>query len=487
MSETSSIKNKAFSGIAWKLAERFLAQLVSMVVSIILARILLPEDYSVVSIISIFFVFCNIFISGGFNTALIQKKNADMDDYSSVLWVSLGISAFLYAVMFFIAPLLASKFANPLLIPVVRVMSLTMFISAYKGVLCAKISNDLMFKKFFISTIVGTVISAGVGIGMAMKGFGPWALVAQQMTNSFIDTVVLTVTTRVKFKLCISFQRLKTLFDYGWKIFVSSIITVIYDEIKPLIVGFKFSAVDLAFYSKGKSFPNIIDSSINSSISAVLFPVISKFQDSREMALTVTRKFMQISSYIVFPVLIGFFVISDNFVIFLLTEKWLPAAPYIRIFCVSYLFNIIQTGNLQAIRALGRSDIVLKLEIIKKSLFFIIILLFVLFDSPYMLALSGTLCSLSASLINAYPNRKLLGYGYGKQMLDLLPNIAASVGMGVIVYWVGYLNTPVFVTLMLQIILGIISYVLLGIVFKNSSFYYLLDFIVKKSGGKKHA
>ncbi len=483
MSKKSDIKSKAFSAIIWKLLERMSAQLVSMIVSIILARMLTPDDYSAVSVVAIFFIFCNVFISGGFNTALIQKKDSDIIDYSSVLFVSLGISVILYAVMFFAAPTIAYLFEKPILVPVIRVMSLMLIVTAYKGVVCAKVSSSLKFRNFFISTIIGTIISAVVGITMASYGFGVWALVAQQMSNAIIDSLILTVTTKIKFKFVISIERLKGLFSYGWKMLVTSFISVLYDETKPLIVGLKFSTVDLAFYNKGKSFPQLLNSTICDSISAVLFPVIAKLQDDKEAVLSATRRFMSISSYIIFPLLIGFFVVSDAFIEVLLTAKWLPASPYVKIFCISFVFNIIQKGNLQAIRAIGRSDIILKLEIIKKTIYFIIIALFVwISESPQMIAVSGIICTFIATVINTYPNRKLIGYRYSMQIMDLLPNFLLSILMGVVVYFVGIIKFSASLLLLIQVIVGMVTYVTLSLITKNSNLKYLLDFIKEKRG-----
>ena len=481
MSETSNIKSKAFSGVIWKMAERIGSQLVSIVVGVILARLLMPEDYSVVAIVSIFFVFCNVFITGGLNTALIQKKDADELDYSTVLFVSLPIAVVLYAVMFFAAPAIANVYNKEILVPVIRVMSLTIIITAYQGVVSAKISNDLAFRKTFISSFVSIVISAVVGIAMAYTGFGVWALVAQQMSAAVIGSITLTIVSKIRFKIAFSFERLKGLFDYGWKMFVTSVIAVIYDEIKPLIVGLKFSAVDLAYYNKGKSYPQLLNSSICDTIASVLFPVISKVQESRENVLNITRRFMKVSSYIVFPMLVGFFVVSDNFIVLLLTEKWLPASPYIKIFCVSFMFNIIQTANLQAIRAIGRSDIILKLEILKKSMFFVIIALFIYFsDSPYMLAVSGIVCTLVATVVNTHPNRKLIGYKYRYQIIDILPNLIIAIIMGMAVYFAGLIQVNLLIKIMLQVAVGAIVYVLLSIITKNSSFKYLLNLIKER-------
>ena len=363
----NSLKNKTLNGLIWKFLERSCAQAVSLIVSIVLARILLPSDYSAVSIVTIFFAFSNLIISSGLNTALIQKKNADMLDYSTVLYVMLFISLIMYIAMFFSAPLIADLYHKDILVPVIRIMSLTFFINGFKSILCSYVSSRLEFKKFFFSTIVGTVISAFVGIFMAIKGFGVWALVAQQMTNSFIDTLILFFTTKFKILLKFSILRLKELFNYGWKIFAAGIITVIYDQILPLVVGIKYSPEDLAYYSKGQNYPGLVNNTINDTLMSVVFPVMSKLQDDKKAVLNATRRFIRISSYIIFPAMVGFFAVSRNFVRVVLTDKWLPIVPFIQIFSLSYMFNIIQTGNLQTIKAIGRSDITLKLEIIKKS------------------------------------------------------------------------------------------------------------------------
>lgn len=472
------LKKSAFSGVVWKLSERVCAQLVSMIVSIVLARILLPEDYSLVSIVTIFFTFCNVFISGGLNTALIQKKNADQLDYSTVLYMTLAVAAVLYGLMFFCAPLIAQLYGKAQLTPIIRVMALTFFINAFKSVLSAYTSSNLQFKKFFFSTIIGTVISAFVGIAMALNGFGAWALVAQEMTNSLIDTIFLFFTTRLKLTFSFSFERLKSLFRYGWKVFVSSIVTVVYDQINPLIVGLKFTTADLAYYSKGSSFPGLINSTISDTIASVLFPVMSKVQDNKEDVLNITRRYVKVSSYIMFPVMIGFFAVAESFIQVLLTEKWLPAVPYVRIFAISYMFNLISAGNLQALRAIGRSDITLIMEILKKSIYFVIVAAFVLFsDSPVMLAFSTVLCTVVALLINTFPNRKLIGYSYRYQLTDILPNLIIAAAMGGIVLLIGKISMPAILVLLVQVLAGVAVYVGLSIITRNENFAYLLDFI----------
>lgn len=484
--EQKSLKQSAFSGFIWKFAERIGAQLVSLVVSIVLARILVPEDYSVVGIVAIFFAFCNVFITGGLNTALIQKKDADEEDYSTIFWVNMIIGVVLYVIMFWTAPAIASIYHNDLLIPIIRVMALTFFINGIKAVLSAYISSTLQFKKFFFSTLIGTILSAVIGIAMAMAGFGAWALVAQQMSNSLIDTLILFITTKFRVKLVLSIKKLKELLHFGSKIFVASIISVLYDQINPLIVGLKFTSADLAFYTKGRSFPMLINDSITGSLSAVLFPVISKKQDDKESVRNMTRRYIGIASYVVFPIMLGFFAVAENFVKVVLTEKWLFAVPYIQIFSFSYMFNIIQTGNLEAIKAIGRSDIILKMEVIKKSLYFTVIFLFVWFtDSPEMLALSSIVCTMIATVVNTVPNRSLIAYRYRDQAKDILPNLVIASVMGVVVLFMNRIPVSPMLMLVLQVLVGAAIYVGLSAISKNENFMYLLGMVKQLRKGRE--
>ncbi len=472
---TEQLKRKTISSTFWKFSERIIAQGVSLIVAIILARLLTPDDYSVVGIVTIFFAFANVFISSGFNTALIQKKDADEEDYSSVLFISLIAATGIYLLLFFCAPFIASAYRNDVLVPVFRVMGITLFINAFKSVICAYISSRMLFRKFFFATIGGTLISAVVGIWMALNGYGPWALVAQQMTNSIIDTLILFLTTRIKFVFKISKNKAKGLFKYGWKILVASEISVLYDEMNPLIIGLKYSGADLSFYSKGRSFPSIFNSTVGNTLSAVLFPSITKVQDDKAAVLNYTRRFMRVVSFVIFPLMIGFLAVAENFILVLLTAKWSPAVIYVQAFCIVYMLDMIQVGNLQVIRAVGRSDLILILEIIKKSLYFIVILLFVfLTDKPEFLALACIINTCLATVINTYPNRKLIGYRYRLQIADVLPNFLISLAMGAAVYAIGFLPLSPLWTLIIQVLSGMIIYVGLAFITRNSNFKYLL-------------
>ena len=475
MTETQ-IKNKAVAGIIWKFGERIGAQLVSTVVSIVLARLLVPEDYSIVSIVSIFFAFCNMFITSGLSSGLVQKEKADELDFSSVLYANLGIALILYLSVFFAAPYVADLYDKEILIPVIRVMGLNFFIYMVKSVASAKISRTMEFKKFFWATLVGTVLSAVVGILMALRGLGAWALVAQQSTNVLIDTILLLVVTKIKFVPQFSIKRLKPIVKFSWKILASNFVGTIYAELKPLIIGLKFSTVNLAYYNKGENFPKTISTALEGTLSSVLFPTISRVHKDEETLLRFCRKFFTISSYMIFPAMLGLMAVSENFINIILTEKWIEILPFFRIFCVYYMFYFLTLGSGQIYKAIGRSDVLLKLEIIKKIISIFILFLFVMFSSTVVIfALATIVTMLFILIIDSVTLRKYIGYKFKYQLSDLLPNILLSVVMYILVSLVNSSNLNMYIELILQVIVGVSSYAILSLIFKNKSIYYIIN------------
>lgn len=476
-----NIKKKVISGAVWKFAERIIAQAVSLIVSIIIARLLNPSDYGVVSIVTVFFSFANVIISGGLNTALIQKKEADKDDYNTVFTISFILAIFLYLALFLTAPFIAKIYKQPILVSIIRVLGFSLPIYALKSVVCAYISANLQFRKFFFATLGGTLTSAVVGIFMALNGFGAWALVAQQLTNTVIDTLILFLVTKLKLSFKMTFNRVKGLVQYGYKILLSSLLGVTVNQINPLFIGLKYKSADLSFYTKGRSFPETLSSSMTYTISSVLFPALSKYQDDKERLLQCTRLYMRIASFVVFPVMLGFAGIAENFVLILLGEKWLPTVYYIQIASIATMFDVVAAGNCETIKAMGRSDIFLKIEVIKKIGYFITLILFLVFsNSPQILALSMPVCTIIQVLVNSIPNRNLIDYKIKYQLADLSPNMAISIIMLIFVLIVGRCKFSLLFVLIIQIVLGGIFYVLLGFITKNDAFYYILNMIKKQ-------
>ncbi len=464
----------AISGVIWRFSERVSAQLVSFVVSIVLARILLPKDYGIVAIVMIFTNIADVFANCGFATALVQKKNADKKDFSTVFYFSIVISLLLYLILFVGADFVADYYKQPLLSPIIRVMSLRIPIASLNSVQQAFVSRKLMFKKFFFATLGGTLSSAIVGIALALLGFGAWALVAQYLANAIIDSVVLWFTAKWRPTFEFSFERLKNLFSFSWKMLVSELLNTGYQQFRGLVIGKVYTGEDLAYYNRGTQFPSLIVSNINTSIGSVVFPVMSKVQDDKERLKNQVRQSIRISSYIMWPLMIGLAVMSDSVIILLLTEKWLPCSIFLKISCIIFAFEPVQTANLQAIKAIGRSDLFLKLEIIKKVTA-ILLVIAVMKISVLAIAVSGLGYTIFAMIINSAPNRKLLKYSFKEQILDLISPIILSTIMGAGVYFIGLVNINLIVKIVIQIIIGAVIYVGISILTKNESFLYLID------------
>ena len=477
----NSLKKKTVSGMLWKFAENGLGQVVNFVVSIVLARMILPEDYGIIALVSVFITICDKLVISGFATSLIQKKDADNKDFSTVFYFSLAMSLLLYGVLFLTAPYIAdfyNAYSRELLISVIRVMGLQVIIVAVNSVQSAYVSNTMQFKRFFWSNLGGTLISAVVGIAMAMKGLGVWALVAQYLVKAFGSMLVLWFTVKWRPALVFSFKRFKELYSYGWKIFAASIIKVLYNDLRSLVIGKFYNASALAYYNKGQSFPQIIESNITGTIDSVFFPTMSKLQNSKENMLSALRRTIKISTYIMTPLLVGLAATSEPLIILLLTEKWLPSVFYLQIISISFVFAPIEIENLQAIKAIGRSDIVLKLEIIKRIAGTVLIFCAVPFGVK-AIAVSLLVSNILSAVINAYPNRKLLGYSYVRQFFDVLPPMIMSAIMYFVVRSILLLNVSHVVLLMLQILAGMVVYVLLSVITKNENFMYVLNILKK--------
>lgn len=472
---------KVFSNFIWRFAERCGAQLVTFIVSIVLARILTPSDYGTIALVTVFTTILQVFIDSGLSTALIQKKDADDLDFSSVFYFNFVICIILYLIMFVSAPFIADFYKDSSLVSIVRVISLTLVISGVKGVQQSYVSRHMLFKRFFFSTLGGTIFSAVLGIIMAYAGFGVWAIVFQQLSNNAIDTLILWITVKWRPIKKFSWSRLKNLLSFGWRMLASSLLDTVYNNLRNMIIGKLYTSADLAFYNQGDKFPKLIVTNINTSIDSVLLPTMSNEQDNHVRVKDMTRRAIKISTYIMAPLMIGLAFCAKPIVQIVLTDKWLPCVPYLQVFCISYLFWPIHTANLNAIKAMGRSDLFLKLEVIKKFIG-MILLLITMNISVMAMAYSLLISGLISQVINSWPNRYLLKYSYIDQIKDILPNIVMALIMGVFVYFINYLNLSVLVSLMIQIILGGIIYLVLSIFTKNDSFTYLINILKNRKG-----
>lgn len=468
------MNNKILNSFFWRFSERICAQGVAFAVSIILARLLDPDTYGTVALITAITTILNVLVDSGLGTALIQKKDADEIDFSTVFWFNLILCVFFYLVMFVFSGRIADFYHREELQRLVQVLSLSIVISGIKNVQQAYVSRNMLFKKFFLATFGGTFISGVVGVGLAIRGFGAWALVFQNLSNQFIDTFILWITVKWRPKFVFSKERFKTLFSFGYKLLLTSIIDTTYNQLRQLVMGKKYSSSDLAYYNQGYKYPSLIVVNIDTSIDSVLLPALSYEQDNKQHVKTMTRRAIKVSTYLVMPCIAGLAACSGPIVKIMLTDKWLPCVPYIRIFCLAYALYPINTANLNAIKAIGRSDISLKLEIIKKTIG-ILSIFFTMNIGPLALAFGFLFSSICAQFINAWPNKKLLGYSYLEQMKDIGPQTIASLIMLVCVLCIGTLPLNTWMVLALQIVIGACIYIGVSIILKIDSFFYILN------------
>jgi len=460
----------------WRFAERWGAQGVNFIVTIVLARLLAPSDYGIIAIVSAIIAILDVFVDSGLANALIQKKNADDLDFSTVFYFNMLFCFILYIGVFFISPLLGKLYKFSELPSVLRVLGLTLIISGVKNTQMSYVSKNMQFKKFFFSTLGGTIISAVIGIIMAYLGYGVWAIVFQHLFNSAIDTFILMITVRWHPSFCFSTKRLSELFSFGWKILISNLIGKVYNNIQTFVIGTRYTSLDLGLYNKGMSFPVLLVENINSAINSVLLPTLSSAQDDNIILKRMTRRSIKISTYILAPMIIGLFFIASPLIKTLLTDKWLGCVPYLRVFCIIYLLYPIQSINMNAIFAKGRSDIYLKIELLKKiiGIFFLIISMQI---GVFAIACGLLIVNILSVMVNVYINKKILDYKVIEQINDFIPNILIAFFMGICVYLVEYMNIPSALTVLIQILVGIIVYILESILFKIESFEYVFSII----------
>jgi len=480
---------KATSSFLFKLVESLGAQGIAFIVSVVLARLLEPSDYSVLAILMVFIAISQVFVQSGLNTALIQKKDADDTDLSSVFFISLGIAMALYLLLFLLAPAIGSFFGMAGLTPVLRVLALVLLPGAFISVQNAVIAREMKFRSLMISSLCATALSGAVGMGMAFAGMGYWALVGQQLSSQFGLMCVLWVMVKWRPRALFSWTRVRRLVCFGWKLLVASLLDTGYTNLRTAVIGKKFTKSTLGFYNRGKQFPELMMNAVNGSIQSVMLPVLSEMQENIPHMKQMMRRSVVASSFLVLPLMAGLAAVAEPLVQLLLTTKWLPAVPFLQICCIDFAFYPIHTANLQAINAMGRSDVFLKLELIKKSYGLVILAATVLcIHNALAIAWGGVASTLLSAVVNAVPNRKLLGYGYLEQMRDILPQATLAIVMFLAVSAVKLFPLTPASLLPIQVLVGLVVYGGLALAFRMEGVGYLLDMfrrLVRKHAGRE--
>ena len=475
----NNLSSKITSSLAWKILELIGTQGIQFVVSIVLARILSPTEFGTISLITIFLTIANTFVQSGFATALVQKKEIDGTDYSSVFWVTMALSAVVYIILFLFAPVIAGYYSMPILDPLLRVTGIILFPGAVVSIQTAFVSRELKFRKLFIGSLIAVIISGVLAIIFAKGGAGPWAMSLQQIIYYFVLMIVMLFMISWKPAFVLKLNRVKVLIGFGWKILVAGLLDTIWTSVYGLVIGKRFSAAELGGYNRGEQFPKLIATNLGTAIQSVMLPAYSKVQDSVDDLRHMLKSTIQYSAFFLTPMMAGLIAIAEPMVRVILTDKWLFCVPYLRIFCLSYILWPIHTANLQAINAQGRSDLFLKLEILKK-ISGIILLLISIRWGVMMILVFKTINECFCAIINTAPNSKLLKYGIGRQLLDMLPSIICSAIMCAAAWMIsltGLSSGNPIILLIVQMAAGVAVYIITSLLINRKTIDALMPAI----------
>ena len=479
-----SLKAKTLSGFFYKMLERIGATGVNFAISVILARLLLPEEYGLVALSVVLITILDVFVTYGFGNSLIANKNSDNIDFSTCFYFGIALSWLVYAGVFFAAPGIAVFFKNPLIVPVLRVLALRIPIAAVNSVQHAYVSKHMLFRKFFISTSIGTVLSGILAVAMAYGGCGVWSLVAQYLGNVVCDTVCLWIIVGWRPIRAFSFLRLRKIYDYGWKILGVGLLDTIYSRLRSLVIARQFSPSDLAYYNNGNHFPRLSMTILDPTLQTVLFPALAQCNDNQAAMRNISRRMIGLSTYLVFPVMIGLIAVAKPLVLVLLTEKWLPSVVFLQIACLAYMWRPLQYINVCVIKASGRSGLLLKMDLLKKGVGLAVLLASVRFGVVGV-AWSAVVFNLFSTAVNIAPNRTILNYGYAAQFWDIAKSAFLALAMGAGVFSLSFLKLATLPLLCLQCLFGLTFYVAGSVLFRNDNFTYALNMLRSRAKRKQ--
>lgn len=477
------LKAKSFS---WDFLDKVTTQGLSVIISIILARMIAPDQYGIVALATVFTQILDAFVNPGFTSALIQKRSPEKADYSTVFWSNTVVSILLYLIIFFAAPFIESFYQVKNLSHIIRVLAIHLPFAGVNSIVVAYVRKNTMYKRYFFVSLLGTLFSGGIALFVAYQGLGVWALVLYSIGNCALDTLfsLLFISWKPSFEF--SKQRFRSLFSFGGKLLQVKLIDLIYTQISPLIIGKKYSTTELSHYKKGEAYPNALINSFSSSLSDVLFPAFSNIQDQPQALASALAKGCKICDFVIYPIAIGLFACANSFIEVLLTAKWLPCVPYLRIWCLYYLCTPSSGIMYQAIKALGKGRLLLKLELVKKSYSLLLIVLSVLFfDSPLAITAAFLFAGLISLVINLFMISHNTCYRIQDYIKGLFPIIAITACMGFAVFSFEFLNWSPFLTLFVQVITGIIIYVGLAKLFQFEQFEFFFSLVKRKKAREK--
>ncbi|WP_322354042.1 lipopolysaccharide biosynthesis protein [Paratractidigestivibacter sp.] len=480
MSSNDDLKKKTVSSLIWKLFEQSASSFVSLVVQIVMARLLAPDEFGMLAIMLVFVNVGNVIVQSGLNTAIIQGPDVTERDYSTVFWMSFVVSLVLYVIVFAAAPAIAAYYAMPSIVAPLRALVLILIVNAYNSIQEAVVARALEFNKTARATVIAGVTSGALGIISAVAGTGIWALVVQQLLFQVVKSIVLAVQIPWKPRFLFDAGRARLLFSFSWKLLVSGLLEQGYQSLSDLMIGKVFDSSSLGFVSQGKKYPQALGLMLDGAIQPVMLSAVARVQDNKENVKRLARRALKTSTFLIAPSMVLFAFVSKPIVLLLLGEKWLACVPYLRMYCFVYALLPVHTTNLQVLNGVGRSDLYLRLEVIKKIIGVSILCATVfVFRDLTAIVFGYVLSSIICTFVNAHPNKRVIGYSYLEQIRDICPAFILAVAAGAVSCLVVPLNLPVFASIVLQSVVMAVAYLLLAYMLKIEEMTYLLDMLAK--------
>lgn len=475
---SQSLKEQAVKGTGWSALERFATQGVSFLIQLVLARLLMPEDYGAIAMLAIFLQVAQVFIDSGFANALIKKIDCKDIDYSTVFYYNLAISVAVYFLFWGIAPLVATFYNLPLLKEVMRVISITLIINALCIVQRTQLVKAVDFKTQTKVSLSSVVVSGFIGIAMAYKGFGVWSLCGQSIICSLMQWLLYSYYVRWNPALSFSKQSFREMFNFGSKLLGASLISVIYNNIYTIVIGKRFDSTTLGLYSRADQFATFPSTNVGQIIARVTLPVLSKIQEDDNRLIQAYRKIIRYGSLVIAPLMLGLCAISKPLILSILTEKWVGVVPFMQVLCLGLVFDHMNGLNLNLLYVKGRSDLVLRLEVIKKIVAISILFISIPFGVLAMCVGRALYCII-AVFINTYYTKKLINLSVWQQFCDVLPYVGASVVMAVMILLSSSVIQNSFIQLMVGFVVGFVIYGLFTRLFFMSDIKDVLSVIKK--------
>lgn len=469
-------KGKVLSSLIYKFSERLMVKGLGLIISIVLARLLSPTEFGQIALIMVFINLSIVIIDSGLSTALVQDKHTSSEDYSTVLYISLSIASFLIVLLWLTAPLIGNYYDDSTIVLPLRVYSFSLLIGACNSILVAKMQREMRFKQMMWCNLVACILSGSVGVIMAYAGYGIWALIAYYFSSSLITCILLLFITKWHPVLTFSIQRAKTLFSFGWKMLVSGFLCSLYYDIRALIIGKLYTPADLGYYNRGQQIPDVVSHTIDNAIQSVMFPVMAQSQDNKSIIRDMLLRTISMGALLMMPIMFGLAAIAEPLVSLLLTDKWLPSVVYMQLICMANVTVSLSSPNLVAIKSIGRSDVYMKLEVVRRVVMIVVLAISVLcFDSVMAIAIGYVFSLWLDYVIIAIPIKRLVGLSFKHQLGCIYKIMIASLLMATIIIMIGKLDLQPWLLLCIQIPTGMCVYVMFCYLLRIDGFHKLLN------------